>query len=71
MFFAPGIPGRGDEASDVPSLTSHGSALPRNLIVPLSTVKEILPEMSRETATGQDETAVGEPIDTRSVHHMR
>jgi membrane protease YdiL (CAAX protease family) len=71
MFFAPGIPGRGNEASEAPTLTSHGSVLPRDLIVPLSTVKEILPEISRETATGQDETAVGKPIGTRSVHHMR
>jgi len=29
------------------------------------------PEISRETATGQDETAVGKPVGTRSVHHMR
>src|SRR5262249_16069591 len=33
----------------------------------LSTVQEVLPEMSRETATGQDETAVGNPAGTRSV----
>jgi hypothetical protein len=31
------------------------------------TVKEVLPEMSRETATGQDETAVGNPTGTGSV----
>jgi hypothetical protein len=41
--------------------------LPRDVIIPLSAVKEILPEMSQETATGQDETAVGKPTATRSV----
>jgi hypothetical protein len=35
--------------------------------MPLSTVKEVLPELSRETATGPDETAVGDPAGTRSV----
>jgi hypothetical protein len=30
-------------------------------------VKEVLPELSRETATGPDETAVGDPAGTRSV----
>ena len=29
------------------------------------------PEIRRETATGQDETAVGKPINTRSVHQIR
>src|SRR5262249_25932696 len=56
--------GCGGHASNAPSMTSHGSVLPRDLIVPLRTVKEVLPEMSRETATGQDETAVGNPTGT-------
>src|SRR5262245_58373007 len=59
--------GCGGHASNAPSMTSHGSVLPRDLIIPLRTVKEVLPEMSRETATGQDETAVGNPTGTRSV----
>jgi hypothetical protein len=59
--------GCGSPASKVPSMTSHGSVLPRDLIISLSTVQEVLPEMSRETATGQDETAVGNATGTRSV----
>jgi membrane protease YdiL (CAAX protease family) len=54
-------------ASKAPSMSSHGFLLPRDLIIPLRTVKEVLPEISRETATGQDETAVGNPTATRSV----
>jgi hypothetical protein len=59
--------GCGSQTSNAPSITSHGSVLPRDLIIPLSTVREVLPEMSRETATGKDETAVGDPAGTRSV----
>jgi hypothetical protein len=59
--------GCGNHAANVPSEASHGAVLPRDLIIPLSTVKDVLPEMSRETATGRDETAVGNPTRTRSV----
>jgi hypothetical protein len=59
--------GCGSPTSKAPGTPLHGSVLPRDLIIPLSTVKEVLPEMSRETATGQDETAVGNPTGTRSV----
>jgi hypothetical protein len=48
-------------------MKTHGSVLPRDHILPLGTVKEVLPEMSRETATGEDETAVGNPVGTRRV----
>jgi membrane protease YdiL (CAAX protease family) len=65
--FALATYGRGSHASEVSNTTSHGSMLPRDRIIPLSTVKEILPEMSRETSTGQDETAVGKPTGIRSV----
>jgi hypothetical protein len=65
--FALATCGCGNHASKAPSRTSHASVLPRDLIIPLSTVKEVLPEMSRETATGQDETAVGNPTGARSV----
>jgi hypothetical protein len=67
MVFALEIPARGDEASEAPNLTSHGFVLPRDLIIPLSTVKEILPETRRETAASQDETAVDKPKGTRSL----
>jgi hypothetical protein len=59
--------GRGNQLSEAPNRTLQASVLPRDRIIPLSTVKEILPEMNRETATGQDETAVGKPNGNRSV----
>ena len=56
--------GGGDSGDSEPS---SGSTLPRDVIIPLSEVKELLPEMSQETATGEDETALGNPTGTRSV----
>jgi hypothetical protein len=67
MAFALATCGCGSQSSNAPGMATHGSVLPRDLIIPLSTVREVLPEMSRETATGQDETAVGQPTGTRSV----
>ena len=67
MAFALATCGCGSDTSNSPSRTSHGSVLPRDLILPLTAVQEVLPEMSRETATGRDETAVGDPTGTRSV----
>jgi hypothetical protein len=67
MAFALATCGCGSQSSNAPGMTTHGSVLPRDLIIPLSAVREVLPEMSRETATGQDETAVGDPAGTRSV----
>ena len=46
---------------------ASGATLPRNVVLTLNEVKQILPEMSQETATGQDETALGTPRDSRSV----
>jgi hypothetical protein len=46
---------------------SSGSTLPPNIILTLSEVKEILADMTQETATGEDETALGKPTGTRSV----
>jgi hypothetical protein len=46
---------------------SSSSTLPSNLILTLSEVKELLPEMSQETATGEDESALGKPTGTSSV----
>jgi uncharacterized protein len=66
-LFTLAMPARGNAAAEAPSLAAHRSVLPRDLIIPLSAVKEILPEMSRETATGRNETAVGKPTSTRSV----
>src|SRR5262249_49450033 len=67
MAFAFATCGCGSHGSKVPSMPSHGSVLPRDRIIPLNTVQEVLPKMSRETVTGQDETAVGHPTGTRSV----
>jgi hypothetical protein len=60
--------GNGNDNSEPTSETSSGSTLlPRNVVLTLSEVKEVLPEMSQETATGEDETALGNPTGTRSV----
>jgi hypothetical protein len=67
LAFALATCGCGSDASKVPSRTSDGSVLPRDRIIPLSTLQELLPEMNREIATGQDDTAVGHPTGTRSV----
>lgn len=56
----------GESSSSEPS-SSSATLLPRDVIISLSTVKEVLPEMSQETATGQDETALGKPTGSRSV----
>jgi hypothetical protein len=60
--------GNGNDNSESTSETSSSSTLlPRNVVLTLSEVKEVLPEMSQETATGEDETALGNPTGTRSV----
>jgi hypothetical protein len=41
--------------------------LPRNVVLTLNEVKQVLPEMSQETASGEDETALGTPSGSRSV----
>jgi hypothetical protein len=37
------------------------------VILTLNEVKQVLPEMSQESATGEDETALGNPTGTRSA----
>ena len=65
--------GAGDSASSSETSTAPtgeptgGSTLPRDVVLTLSEVKEVLPKMSQETATGEDETALGNPSGTRSV----
>lgn len=46
---------------------ASGSILTRNVIVPLSIVNQLFPEMTHETSTGINLTAVGNPKATRSV----
>ena len=59
--------GNGSDNAERTSETSSGSTLPRNVILTLSEVREVLPEMTQETATGEDESALGNPTGTRSV----
>ena len=46
--------------------TSSGT-LPRNVIVPLSEVSRLFPDITRETSTGRNLTATGNPKATRLV----
>ncbi len=41
--------------------------LPRDVILPLAAVQDILPEMAAETDTGENATAMGTPTANRSV----
>ncbi len=60
--------GNGNDNADSTSETSSGSTLlPRNVVLTLSEVKQVLPEMSQESAMGEDETALGNPTGTRSA----
>ena len=60
--------GNGNDNAESTSQKSSGSTLlPRNVVLTLSEVKQVLPEMSQESATGEDETALGNPTGTRSV----
>jgi hypothetical protein len=49
------------------SPAASGTTLPRNVIVPLSAVSRFFPEITRETSTGRDLTATGNPKATRMV----
>jgi hypothetical protein len=63
--------GNGNDNAESTGETSSGSKLlGRNVVLTLSEVKEVLPEMSQETATGEDETALGNPTGTRSVTYV-
>jgi hypothetical protein len=59
--------GGGGDSSESTSETASASTLPRDVVLTLNEVKEVLPEMSQEIATGEDETALGNPTGTRSV----
>jgi hypothetical protein len=60
--------GNGSDNSESTSETSSGSTLlPRNVVLTLGEVKEVLPEITKETATGEDESALGNTTGTRSV----
>jgi len=50
-----------------PSSATPGPTLPRNVIVPLTAVSSLFPEIIRETSTGRNLTATGDPKATRMV----
>jgi len=49
------------------SAKASDSMLPRNTVIPLSTVKRFFPEITREASTGHNSTAVANAKATRSV----
>jgi hypothetical protein len=53
------------ESSSEPS--SGAALLPRDVIIPLSSVKEVLPEMTQQIDTGPNKTVVGNPTANRAV----
>jgi hypothetical protein len=50
-----------------PEAQQHGDLLPRDAVLSLAEVQEILPDIADETATEANATAVGSPTATRSV----
>ena len=54
-------------ASATPAEPSRSALLPRDVILPLAAVQEIVPEVAAETATGENATAVGTPSANRAV----
>src|SRR6188472_3761671 len=50
---------------------TSGGTLPRNVIVPLSGVTRLFPDITREANTGPDLTATGNPKATRMVTRHR
>jgi hypothetical protein len=64
----PAACGNANDSSESTGETSSGSTLlGRNVVLTLGEVKQVLPEMSQESATGEDETALGNPTGTRSA----
>jgi hypothetical protein len=49
------------------SSAAPGPTLPRNVIVPLTAVSHLFPDITRETSTGRNLTATGDPKATRMV----
>jgi hypothetical protein len=50
-----------------PGVQEHGELLPRDIVLSLAEVQEVLPEIAEEIATGANATAVGAPEATRAV----
>src|SRR5437667_9125100 len=54
-------------ACETSSPATSGTTLPRNVIVSLSVVSRLFPDITRETSTGRNLTATGNPKATRMV----
>ena len=54
-------------ANATPEAPTRGAVLPRDIILPLAAVQEVVPEVTVETTTGANATAVGNPTGTRMV----
>lgn len=54
-------------AGDTSATPAKAALLPREVILPLAAVQEIVPEIAGETATGENLTVVGSPIANRAV----
>ena len=60
-------PAKGSSHPAQTGQTASSATLPANAVLTLGEVKQVLPEMSQEIASGEDETALGSPRGTRSV----
>jgi hypothetical protein len=54
-------------AAGSPVATPGAALLPRDIILPLNAVQQVVPEMAKESATGANQTTVGNPTGTRAV----
>src|SRR4051812_16076912 len=54
-------------ADATPGTQGHAGLLPRDVVLSLAELQEVLPDIDSETATGDNATAVGSPEGTRAV----
>jgi hypothetical protein len=52
---------------DASAAPAGAAVLPRDIILPMSAVQEVVPDITTETATGENATAVGNPTANRAV----
>src|SRR4051812_9988018 len=57
----------GTPEAGAPGAQQRAELLPRNVVLSLAEVQDVLPEIASETATGGNATAVGAPEATRAV----
>ena len=63
----PLVRGQQSRSSAIGDVSASGALLSRDAVAPLSVVKRFFPEVSQESNTGQNATAVGKSEATRSV----